>query len=229
PAPNGSLTADDVTSPPDTAGIIIDSSANNQIGGTDSGSRNIISGNTDAGIAIIGAASTGNQVQGNYIGTNANGTAAVTNGFIGISISNFASENLIGGSVPGARNIISGNGFFPEEAGTDRRYGVAIWHDAYDNTVQGNYVGLNAAGTAAIGNGQVGVFIGYNANNNLIGGTTAAERNVISENEYGIGIVTGDDNTISGNYIGTGPDGTTNFGASIYGILIQDGLNNLIG
>src|SRR5690606_35947129 len=183
PAPNGSLTADDVTSPPDTAGIIIDSSANNQIGGTDSGSRNIISGNTDAGIAIIGAASTGNQVQGNYIGTNANGTAAVTNGFIGISISNFASENLIGGSVPGARNIISGNVFCPEEAATDKSSGITFWHNDYNNTVQGNYVGLNAAGTDAKGHSQVGAFIGYSAKNNLIAGTTAAERHVISGNE----------------------------------------------
>src|SRR2546423_135484 len=58
------------------------------------------------------------------------------------------------------------------------------------NTIQGNYIGTNAAGTAASANSVGGIFI-TGSNNNLIGGTTTAARNVISGNGNGIDIVHG--------------------------------------
>ena len=54
-------------------------SANNRVGGTASAQRNVISGNQGTGVFITGAGATGNVVQGNYIGTDLNGTSAVPN------------------------------------------------------------------------------------------------------------------------------------------------------
>ena len=51
----------------------------------------------------------GHRVQGNYIGTNSSGLAAVPNSSVGVAITN-ASNNTIGGTAPGAGNLISGNG-----------------------------------------------------------------------------------------------------------------------
>src|SRR6185295_18010727 len=81
--------------------------SNNTIGGTTTAARNIISGHASQGIAIVNTGTTGNLVQGNFIGTNVNGTAAVSNGS-GVGITN-APGNTIGGAVAGARNVISGN------------------------------------------------------------------------------------------------------------------------
>ena len=79
----------------------------NTIGGTTAAARNVISGNDFDGVAMFGA--DGNVVQGNYIGTD--GPAPSTLGTPGTE-SNMgpANGNVIGGTVAGARNVISGNG-----------------------------------------------------------------------------------------------------------------------
>ena len=126
---------------------------------------------------------------------------AVVNGGEGVSISTGA--NTIGGSAPGARNVISGNAL----------EGVRIYNSAGATVVQGNYIGTNAAGTAAVGNGGDGVHI-MNAGN-TIGGALAAERNVISGNALsGIHLLLGaaDNNTIQGNYIGVNATATAVLG-----------------
>ena len=119
--------------------------ANNTIGGTTASERNLLSGNTEAGIYIHGACATSNVVQGNYIGINAAGTAGVGNTLSGIVITDpGASANTIGGTAAGAGNVISGN---PDS-------GIAIgYNTGSGNVVQGNYIGTNAAGTAGIANG----------------------------------------------------------------------------
>src|SRR6185436_13920441 len=95
-------------------GIVIVNSPFNLIGGTTPAARNVISGNR-SGIQILGAGAHDNTVQGNYIGLNAAGMAAIPNQFSGITLSalfgtfDYASDNTIGGSVAGARNVISGN------------------------------------------------------------------------------------------------------------------------
>src|ERR1044072_8295674 len=117
-------------------GIRIESAPNNTIGGTATAARNVISGNTNNGVFIFNTGSTGNQVLGNYMGTNAAGTAALGNGF-GTLIFN-APGNTIGGTVAGAGNVISGN-IIP---------GISIAGlSATGNQVLGNYMGTNAAGT----------------------------------------------------------------------------------
>ena len=62
--------------------------ANNIIGGTTAGARNIIGGNVNNGINIFDAGTTGNVVEGNYIGTDVNGTAALSNAGGGVLIAN---------------------------------------------------------------------------------------------------------------------------------------------
>ncbi len=203
-------------------GIIVIDSSDNVIGGAEPGEGNLISGNGKNGIAIVDAASTGNVVQGNYIGTDVNGTIAVSNTEDGVAFGQlqqpvvgvgYASNNTVGGTAAGARNIISGNGW----------NGVHIDSGA-GNVVQGNYIGLDVNGTAAVPNIQDGVRIEDGATN-LIGGSIAGAGNVISGNvengveivsiavtEDGYSIPAADQsstlNIIQGNEIGTDVTGT---------------------
>ena len=158
------------------------------VGGATAGLGNVISGNT-FGISV---GANGTVVQGNLIGTNAAGTAAIGNLGIGVDVS--GSGATIGGSTAAARNVISGNS----------NNGVRLTGGT--NTVTGNYIGTNAAGTAAIANSIYGVEVtGASANNNVVGGTTAALRNVISGSpSAGVRVQGGAAGTqIKGNYIGT--------------------------
>src|SRR6185436_7345128 len=82
-------------------------SLNNIIGGTVPGAGNLISGNFNSGIRVNSQQAV---IQGNLIGTNFSGTSAIGNG-TGIFASVFGTplEVIIGGTAPGARNVISGN------------------------------------------------------------------------------------------------------------------------
>jgi CSLREA domain-containing protein len=91
-------------------GVVIIGSPNNTIGGTTTTARNIISGNFVYGIQIFGDGATDNQVQGNYIGTDASGTQPLGNGLVGVAIQQGAANNTIGGTKATAGNIISNNG-----------------------------------------------------------------------------------------------------------------------
>ncbi|HEV3229185.1 MAG TPA: PKD domain-containing protein [Solirubrobacteraceae bacterium] len=193
------------------------------IGGTTPGARNVVAGNRDDGVELFAAGATGNVVEGNYIGTNAPGTAAVANGGPdgGVYIGGNAANNTVGGTAPGAGNLISGNA----------QNGVDIYAPGTTgNLVQGNYIGTNAAGTAAIGNAKEGVFLEGGATGNTIGGTTPSARNVISGNVFnGVEALSGANaNLIEGNYIGTNPAGTGAVG-NVDGVAISDAPNNTIG
>src|SRR5262245_1678065 len=109
-----------------------------------------------------------------YIGTNPSGTKAIAHGSYGIRILD-CTNDLIGGTTAAARNVISGNG-----------RGLSVEFGASSNTIQGNYIGLNATGTAKLPNNGAGVQL--DAPNNLIGGAVAGAGNVISGNtSNGIG------------------------------------------
>ena len=193
-------------------GLTIGSGANNIIGGNSAAARNIVSGNTLDGVTIIGATAAGNVIKGNYIGTDITGAIDLGNGSSGINISSSAGMNTIGGNTAGAGNVISGNTL----------YGINLAGN--DQTVQGNIVGLNASGTAAIANAS-GIFV--NSTTNLIGGSSALARNVISGNtNYGV-VLQGDFNNVSGNYIGLNSAGTSAIG-NAYGIYVTSS-NNEIG
>ena len=160
-------------------------------------------------------------IAGNFIGTNRAGTGDRGNTLSGIGFTDRASNNTIGGTTAGARNVISGN---------DGNGILLSSANVFDNTIAGNYIGTNAAGTAAIANAN-GVQIAGAAIDNTIGGTTAAARNVISGNTgTGVSISdTGSDgNTISGNYIGTTAAGDAALGND-EGVFINGGTGTLIG
>ena len=186
---------------------------NNTIGGTAAAARNIISGNS-FGLFIAGSSASGNVVQGNYIGTDVTGIADVGNTSHGVRIGVSASNNTIGGTIAGTRNIISGNNF----------NGINLTGvGTTGNTIQGNYIGTDVTGTADLGNSFDGVLISSSASGNTVGGTIAGAGNVISgNNSDGIEIVgsgvTG--NLVQGNLIGTQIDGTTPLGNSRHGVII---------
>jgi len=138
----------------------------------------------------------GNVIEGNYIGTEANGNEAAANLQNGVFILT-SSNNRIGGLTAAARNVISGN----------LGNGVHMATGASNNTVQGNYIGVNVDGTARLAN-QSGVAFFNNAHHNTVGGTTTAARNVISGNrDFGIQIEGADSNVVQGNYVGTNAAG----------------------
>ncbi len=133
--------------------------------------RNVISGATDDGVHIRDPGTEQNQVTGNYIGTNALGTASLGNR-VGLRIFEGASRNVIGGTTADARNVISGN----------LDAGVEIFLNAARNQVLGNYIGTNATGTAPLGNGGRGIWIFDGASNNRVGGISAGSGNLIHNN-----------------------------------------------
>jgi trimeric autotransporter adhesin len=202
-------------------GIAIISGTGNTIGGTSAAARNVISRNYE-GIEIN---TPNNVVQGNHIGTDATGTLARGNrSSDGVQLQGSASGNTIGGSAAGAGNLISGNA----------RHGIYIAGESADaNVIAGNRIGTNAAGSAVIANGSDGVQIGSGADATVIGGTSAAERNLISGNgNDGIEI----DNTgttgtvIHGNWIGTDATGLAALGNARHGVILFNGVSGtLIG
>ena len=109
----GNLIGTDVTGtvpiPNDDSAVTLSNAPGNTIGGTVANQRNVLSGNTGDGVLINGPYATRNTVLGNYIGTNAAGTAAIANGVEGVQVTGNATSNTVGGSTPGSRNVISGN------------------------------------------------------------------------------------------------------------------------
>ena len=182
------------------------------IGGTSPAARNVISGNSGNGLQISSAMNV--SVQGNYIGTNAVGSAAVSNSAgVTVGISDGNPDNaLIGGTAAGAGNLISGN----------RASGVFL--SAFGTLVQGNRIGTNALGDAAIPN-QDGIGTSQGAGGAIIGGAAAGAGNVISgNNQNGVYLTAaGGGFVIRGNLIGPAADGSSALGNAQHGI--QLGLN----
>ncbi len=188
-------------------GVLVDGQSNT-IGGPTAADRNVISGNMFDGVEIgpSNINATGNVVEGNYLGTNAAGTAAVANGGAGVS-SNGVSNVTVRG------NLVSGNG----------GGGINI---RSNSLVVGNLVGLNAAGTAALSNGT-GIFV--NGSGTTIGGVGASDRNVVSGNSIvGINLGGAGGNFVYGNYVGIDPAGTT-ARANDVGVVVTAGTGNRIG
>ncbi|MGH2712155.1 MAG: LamG-like jellyroll fold domain-containing protein, partial [Actinomycetota bacterium] len=229
-------TREDAANPAENGqGVFINGSPDNTIGGTDIADRNIISNNNTSGVNISGAAATGNKVQGNYIGTDDSGNSALCvpcaspaldyalgNGNHGVYL-NGSPDNLIGGSAPGAGNVVSGND----------QYGVKIeGAGATGNMVEGNHIGIGADGSTSLRNNFDGLAI-VNASDNDVGDGAAAGRNVISSNTgHGVYLAGGSlttGNTIAGNYIGTDATGELDRGNGVDGVRLDGAEANYLG
>ena len=172
----------------------------------------VVQGLVINGFAVSGifVQSGDNVIKGNFIGTDASGTAARGNRQGGLYVERGVG-NLIGGTWPEDRNVISGNGY-----GGVTAYGGGI-------LLQGNFIGTDVTGTIAIGNGT-GVRAGNGA---PIGGPERGAGNVISGNvgdgialEYGGAVV-------QGNKIGTTANGKKPLGNGRSGIVDASGYGSV--
>ena len=212
-----------------SSGVLItdEGSISNVIGGSSSDARNLIAGNFE-GVSLldvgdVGDGNVANRVQGNFIGTDINGTSVLSNQSSGVQIDNGSVRNLIGaatvtpGEAPG--NVISGNS----------SNGISLAGDY--NQVAGNLIGPNRTGSDLLpltvdenGNSESVQDIGIDirGTGNLIGGDSPTSRNIIAGHtalQTGSEIVfhpagiqlteaTSTQNKIRGNFIGTDASGS---------------------
>jgi titin len=206
-------------------GILLRSGAsNNTIGGSTPGTGNVISGNHNDGIEIVGSQTSSNLIENNFIGTKITGTAAMGNLRDGVLVRNGSSNNTIGGSSLGTANVISSNG----------NDGVEIVNtNTSNNLVEGNFIGTDLTGSKALANKFDGILIRFGASSNTVGGTSSGARNIISGNgNDGVEIVntTTNNNLVEGNYIGTDVTGMKAIGNKFDGVIVRTGAqSNTIG
>jgi hypothetical protein len=220
----GNLIGTDITgmtAVPNYHGILISESTANLVGGAAAGAGNLVSGNEYRGIWMEYLGTPGNTIAGNKIGTNLTGTGAVPN-YSGIT-QVAASYNLIGGTEPGAGNLISGNA----------QEGLHFGNNSNLNSVLGNTIGTDVTGEVAIPNMVDGVFIGFGASNNTIGGVDPGGGNLISGNGFsGSGVFIQDEtsigNQVLGNRIGTNRAGSSSL-PNGNGVTVVGALETMIG
>ncbi|HND50762.1 MAG TPA: Ig-like domain-containing protein, partial [Pirellulaceae bacterium] len=174
------------------AGVLIDAGAlGNRVGSSTAAARNIISGNSGAGVEIDGADS--NLVVGNYIGLTVDGAAAIASGTNGIWIHGGATGNLIGTDGDGTNDATEGN-VIVHASGA----GVLLSNTGTRfNRVAGNHIGVAPFATLGTANG-VGVAITLDARDNVIGSdangvSDSLEGNLIAFNT-GAGVLLEDAN-----------------------------------
>ena len=186
-----------------TDGILLAQGNGVTIGGTSANARNVISGNV--GFGIRAAAVTDLVVQGNFVGTDWTGNSPIGNdGGNGIDLTDTV-DALIGGTDPGAGNVVGGN-----------EYGIYV-NFPDGGLIQGNSVGVGADG-ADVGNTTgsplspgIGITIDGDSGESpmQIGGTTAAARNLVGHNEEGILLTEAQPGTVVlGNDVGLSPGGS---------------------
>ncbi|MGE5212605.1 MAG: CSLREA domain-containing protein [Nitrospirota bacterium] len=189
------------------------------------------SGSTVRGLCIAGIANThqplvffgsnNDVVTGNFLGVDTDGMTVISDGDP-VDVRQTMSGSIIGGTSPAARNVMASNGVF----------GV-ILNDGDATLVQGNYIGTNAAGTAAIGSLATGIDMEIGTGV-TIGGSAPGAGNVINATGNGISIGgvqfnAAADTTVQGNLIGTDATGTVAFYALFNGIQIGQSLSTTIG
>lgn len=225
---------------PNSTGIQAGMSSNLTIGGTlgttpgaaCSGACNLISGNTLNGIYVFGSPgtplnATNLLIQGNFIGTNPDGTGVIAGQLGGgICVSSIdAYTNTIGGTTPAARNLISGS-----------QIGISFISKTHDNLIQGNFIGTDTTGNLALGNRTSPGIVFANAHTNTIGGIIipggpcSGACNLISGNTTaGIQLQQmANNNTILGNFIGPTLSGLAALPNGM-GIYLDKATNTLIG
>jgi len=205
-------------------------SINNIIGTNGDGVNDAFEGNVIAGSIQedVRVETSGNWIAGNYIGTDATGSAALTNTNTAIRLYSGADNTTIGVNGDGVSdnregNLISGHS-----------YGIGI-NNSSGHTIAGNIIGLNAAGDTILGNTSNGIDCsassGSTSRNIVIGSNNDGasddlEGNVVSGNGSR-GYSTFDNGcrhiTISRNKFGATITGTTAPGNGAEGIIISAG------
>ncbi|MBY0589274.1 hypothetical protein K2X85_19035 [bacterium] len=231
-------------------GIRLDGANRIVIGGNSDSAGNRIYSNTGNGIILRGF-SANTRIAANLIGTTEDGLGAAGNTGSGISIESawgttigMSYESVRGGLNSAYRNVISANG----------ADGIRIENRTIYNTqviagvvIGGNYIGVNATGTADLGNIGAGVSIGANINGVVpapsirnvdvgmswrsTGSYDPMEGNIVSGNG-GDGIVVGPDAlqvNIMGNKIGIAVDGQSAIGNDGAGVQIDRATRTTIG
>lgn len=178
---------------------------------------NLISGNFEEGVEIYAADY--NDILGNFIGTTANGLAALSNGGGGIHV-NLSNQTDIGDATGQGRNVVSGNN-------ENDSPGIEI-EFSNDCKVFNNLVGLGADGVTPLGNAGAGIIM-HGGSRNWIGSNAANTGNVISANALdGIWIRGGDSpgdssnfNKVKANIVGLDQSGSTSLGNGGHGVRIS--------
>jgi parallel beta-helix repeat protein len=195
------------------SGLVLINSTNTSVGGPLVPERNVISGNTNDGIFMSNADN--NTFENNFMGVDSTGAMILSNGNSGIFGDATSDGNTIGGTSYNKRNIISGN----------LKNGIAF-SGGINNIIKGNFIGTDVTGKIDLGNTwSGGSFIGCNTF--TIGGSTSAERNIISGNsDCGIYVDNSDNNIFQNNYIGTDSTGNGALGNGNHGILMVSTSDN---
>ncbi len=182
--------------------IYCDSAARTTIGGDLPGQRNILAGghpSTPIGGGVCLNSCTYTLVRGNYFGLTRDGSAALGSGQTGVHIYQ-GYLNTIGGAGTTSPNVFGG-----------LETGVHL-HGAADNGISGNYFGLAADGHTSLAL-KKGIVLESASHENLIGGTSAAARNVFAGGVSSTGVALADvgtgNNHVKGNYFGLNAAGTT--------------------
>ena len=185
------------------AGINLRGTTGATVGGTAPGDRNVVAGAPGADLCAIcvqpldAVRATGTVIAGNRVGTTESGLSKLTPaGYDGIRVIN-AVNTTIGGTAPGAGNLVGGFAHF----------GVKLELGSTGTVIRGNTVGLRADGAGAIPN-QIGIEVEADTPGTRIGGTVAGARNVVGGNTIGI-YAAGAGTRIEGNLVGLAPDGRT--------------------
>ena len=142
--------------------ITIEESSNNTIGGTSVGARNVISGNHVDGVLIF-FGSMNNVFEGKFVETDVTGKKPLPNAYSGVRVDS-TGNNTIGGTVPGAGNVISNNG----------QFGIFVVNSSPGTVIQGNLIGTDITGTQPLGNVSDGIVLATSATDEPSGGPPRA-------------------------------------------------------
>jgi len=137
--------------------------------------RNVVSGNTQYGIAIVALGCDRNKFIGNVVGLDYALVNAISNGAGGVLVS--GSNNLFGGMTPNDGNYICANTGW----GVEVRGPVAGFYASY-NEFLGNTIGM-----PGLGNSLGGVFLDSGAVDNFVGGTIPATGGIPGNNIWNNG------------------------------------------
>lgn len=181
------------------AGVMVNYSFGNTIGGTAAADRNVISASYQ-GVVLSSGPAGGDRVIGNIIGLDVTGARAIGEQYMGVRVGGHGAR--VGGTTVAERNVISGNVRFG--------WGFGVFVDSPSGVVEGNYIGLDATGTASVPNGwgisfsypnQLNEPITAHAANNLVSGNNSDGIEVAERYARTV--------TINGNTVGLAADGMT--------------------